>query len=321
MKKLKTFLTLAFIAILSSCSKSDDAPAPITPTVVEVPTFKQLVSLTNIFPNDQVSCLEYSGSTKNIYVLSTSSNTLGFKITQINIDTKQATIVYNSPATSAFAAPETMRIFGNSIYIPQVYGGKIYRLDGIGTNTLALGTTITPPATGTTWSGAIDIAIAGKMYAITGNKVTIGDSPSFTNLTDFALSNPPRNGATIIYSSINNNAFLLTSDGEQNGVITAYNPVTGAFIRSVLALPFGNNCLVKDSQGRIYNYGYDKIVRYSADLLTKEEFPYTGGNGVSTIRQISLIEEGNKIKIIGFNGVSVPNGGADFGIDSITIPN
>ena len=64
MKTLKTKLAIAIISILASCSKSSDV---INPTP-EPLAFKQFANLITTIGNKKVSGIDYSPSTKNLYI-------------------------------------------------------------------------------------------------------------------------------------------------------------------------------------------------------------------------------------------------------------
>ncbi len=315
-KNLKTIFVLAIISILSSCSKSDspaELPLP-TPVVAEPQTFTTFVEGLPALPastNSEYTGIVYSPLTKNLYIssyIATSGvDSNGYKILQLNTETKQYATVYNSPTTTNYGHANILRIFGNSIYVPiwDYNNGKLVRLDGIGTNTLSLGNTINLPQ-----KGIYDIAIADKMYLLDFwvHKVYRGDSPNFTNVTDFSVDLGATFNSSILYTTKNSTPYLI--QGSRGGLVSAYNPLTGAFIRSV-NVPTGTSIgnsnsgnLERDSQNRIYSMTTGSIVRYSADLLTREVFDINPANGFDG-RQFAIAEEGNKIRIYYVRGTTV----------------
>ena len=322
MKTLKTIIAITIIAILASCSKSSD----VVNSTPEPLAFKQFANLITTIGSKKVSGIDYSPSTKNLYIGIYPSVGDGFSIIQCNTETKLTTIVYNSPTTAGFGHPDRLRIFGNSIYAPiRDFGNeKIMKFDGIGTNTLTLANTITPPPiTGLSWKAPYDIAIVNKMYLLNffdgnnvRNKITVGDAPNFTNLTNFSVVNYLDIDSSLVHATFNNVPYLIICS--RGNLMSVYNPSTGAFIRSVQSPPSITNpqnacALAKDSQGRVYNLTDKKIIRYSADLLSKEEFNIQNGSDVG---QFAIAEEADKIIIYTYGFADNTN----IGIKSITLP-
>ena len=316
MKNLKTILATILLTILSSCSKSSDAPAAVVAEQQTFTTFAQGLPSPQSGTNSEYSGIVYSPTTKNLYIsyskVQTNGDNYGYSIIQLNTETKQLTTVYNSPFIANYGSPDNLRIFGNSIYVPnrEYTNGKLYRLDGIGTNSLTLGNTLSLPQ-----KRIYDIAIANRIYIldITAKKVFKCDD-GFTNVTDFAIDLGIDFNSSMVYVTQNNTPYLI--QGSRGGLVSAYNPVTGAFIRSVnvpTGTSIGNSYsgnLEKDSQNRIYCMTKSAIIRYSADLLTREVFEINPANGFEA-RQFAIAEEANKIRIYYARGTEV---------SSMTIP-
>jgi hypothetical protein len=281
---MKSFLTsLLLISIFSislfSCKKGgDNGPA----VAKEDTTFTTFIKLSDFNPmGSTIGGMAYHPGTQNIYFYSYKSGQKGYSIIQLNSVTKQALIVFtfNDGAWVSDNGSEgqRIRVFGNNLY---VMGGatneNIHRLAGIGSNTLTLSTVIKMPAYGgpnsAHWGEAYDVAEADRLYVITmRSKITYGNVANLSSPGSFALGSSSH-GASIVYASSGGNAFLVSKGGDDSK-IEVRNPLNGAFLRAVSHTNESRTSLEKDSKERIYHLGAEKVIRYSPDLLTKEEFP------------------------------------------------
>lgn len=327
-KNLKIILAIiAFAFFASSCSKNEDTPTTIvTPTLpIQTKKFTSFYKLSNIVPTAAVIGIDYHSGTKNLYIEThPQDGSQGYNIIQINTETKLATTVYNSPITAGYGSTSRLRVIGNSIYVPMSNTSKLIRLVGLGTPTLTLANTITPPATGVTWVNAFDVALGNKLHLLdTSNRTIVtGDNPSFANLFSFSAIAGGQYQDSMVYASSNNVPYIITNTF--GNLMSVYNPISGALIRSVQSPPNSNApafvcMLAKDSQGRVYNLTLDKLIRYSADLLTNEVFELSEQSGNYT-GQFAIAEETDKISIYAITGQSVQNAGENFDIKTITIP-
>jgi hypothetical protein len=266
------FFTTAFL----SCKKETASGSSGIDT-----TFRTFMKLSDFVPSGHTLMgMDYHAPTKNLYFFMHKSGAKGYFIMQLNTETKQPLIVstYNDGKWNNNNGSEgqRVRIFGNDLY---VMGGAnntdFHRLTGIGTNTLTLAKVIKmPPSTGPTsahWGESYDVAVADKLYVITmRSRITYGHMNDLSSPGSFALSYSSH-GASIVYASKEGNAYLL-SKGGSDGKIEVRNPVNGNFLRAVTISPSNRTSLVKDSKERVYIVDNDKIIRFSPDLLSREEF-------------------------------------------------
>jgi hypothetical protein len=293
MRKISVITPLLLLLFVSfSCKKSNDTP--VTPTfksdttMVEV-DYKLFSPYKGTPYSTEPHSMAYDSVNNCIYLYKPLSQATltGFEILQYNVGTKSLVSVYvNSDATWANSnGSEGMRLFfyNNELWVP---GGatndKIARLS-IGNNSLSLlGTFIVGNMDFGTKKGdnPYDIAQAnGYMYVISMNNYVY--YASYSSLTsgagNFATS-ATSHGSSIVAVNIANVPYLLVKCGDDDK-IELYN-TSGTYVRGV---PINNNNgtqLIKDSKQRVYYYdaAVKKIIRYSADLLTKEEFPILNFN-------------------------------------------
>jgi hypothetical protein len=289
---------LLFATAFLSCKKETTSGGSGIDT-----SFTTFMKLDDFVPTGHtVMGMDYHAPTKNLYFFMHKSGVKGYFIMQLNTETKQSLIVftYNDGKWNNNNGSEgqRVRIFGNDLY---VMGGAnntdFHRLTGIGSNTLTLAKVIKMPSyTGPTsahWGESYDLAIADKLYVITmRSRITYGHLNDLSSPGSFGLSSSSH-GASIVYASKEGNAYLLSKGGD-DGKIEVRNPVNGNFLRAVTITNSNRTSLVKDSKERVYIVDNNKIIRYSPDLLSKEEFKVDKGN---LYYQFTLSEEKNLVNI------------------------
>ena len=296
-------ILLLFIAVFTSCKKekASSSPAPAAPG--KDTAFTTLIKLTDFVPaSHSVDGMDYHAPTKNLYFYMKKSGAKGYFIMQLNTETKQALIVFTYDdgkwANSNGSEGRRIRIFGNDLY---VMGGAtntdFHRLTGMGSNTLTLAKVIKMPLYGgpnfAHWGESYDIAVADKLYVMTmRDKITYGQSSDLSSPGSFKLGYTTH-GASVLYASKDANAFLLSTGGS-DGKIEVRNPLNGNFLRAVTLTGTKGTALVKDSKDRVYTIDNNKILRYSPDLLSKEEFPIKDSD---TYYQFAIAEETNFVRI------------------------
>lgn len=270
-------------------------------------SFTSFIKLSDFAPTGQsVSSMDYHPGTKNLYFYMHKSGTTGYSVMQLNTGTKQSLIVYsfNDGKWNSNNGSEgrRIRVVGNDLYI---MGGAnntdFHRLSGIGNNTLVLAKVIKMPlyATGTIehWGESYDVAVADKLYVMTmRGKITYGNVNDLSGPGSFKLAGSSH-GASIVYASKDGNGYLISTGG-YDAKIEVRNPVNGNFLRAQTVSANNTSALVKDSKDRIYFIDKNKILRFSADLLTREEFKATNAAGNL---QFALVEESNGIRLYEIN--------------------
>jgi hypothetical protein len=239
--------------------------------------FKTFMKFSDFIPAGySVLSMTYHASSKNLYFYIFKVNTTGYSIMQLNTVTKQALIVYtfddgiwaNNPSVG-----RRIRISDNGgLYIS---GGSlnkvVHRLSGMGNNTtLTLSTTLLFPS-GANGGNPNDVATANNSLYVSLNT---GNFPKIV-YGDYGLSSPNNfpmtsslYGTTIVV--IGNN--LISVRCGNFSTIDLRTLPNGTFVRSVAIPAINNPTLVKDGSNRVYLLDEDKIIRFSSDLLTKEEF-------------------------------------------------
>lgn len=303
MKKKTTLfavISIFLIAMISSCKKENtsSSAAPGNDTA-----FTTFIKLTDFVPaSHSVDGMDYHAPTKNLYFYMRQSGAKGYFIMQLNTETKQALIVFTFNdgkwANSNGSEGRRIRISGNDLY---VMGGAtnedFHRLTGIGNNTLTLAKVIKMPVYGgpnsAHWGESYDVAIADKLYVMTmRDKITYGNSSDLSSPGSFKLGYTTH-GASVLYASKDANAYLLSTGGN-DGKIEVRNPTNGNFLRAVTIGASNRTALVKDSKDRVYILDQHKILRYSPDLLSKEEFEVKNSE---TFYQFAIAEETNFVCI------------------------
>jgi hypothetical protein len=181
-----------------------------------------------------------------------------------------------------------------------------HKLSGIGNNTLTLAKLIKMPlyggATAEHWGESYDVAVADKLYVMTmRGKITYGSINDLSGPGSFKLGSSTH-GASIVYASKDGTGYLVSTGG-YDGKIEVRNPVNGNFLRAVTINDTKNSSsLAKDGKDRIYFIDVNKVLRYSADLLTKEEFKASNN---TTYYQFTLAEEKDGVRLYEISGSEV----------------
>ena len=306
-KQTGVLLSILIVTALgfTSCKKENGSPAtPVTPAKPAADTsFTSFIKFSDVLTTgQQLRGMDYHPGTKNLYFYVYKSGITGYSILQLNTETKQALTVFtfNDSKWNSNNGSEgsRIRVSGNDLY---VMGGAnntdIHKLTGIGNNSLTLAKIIKMPlysgATLPFWGESYDVAIADKLYVMTmRDKITFGNFTDLSNPGSYPVSYSSH-GASIVYAAINGNAYLVSKEGANNDILSVRNPLNGSFLRSVTIGPNNRTSLAKDSKERIYTIDNDKILRFTADLLSKESFKATNS---LTYYQFALAEENNFIK-------------------------
>lgn len=306
---ISPFLLLFFITI--SCKKSSDTPTKASftsdTTMVEV-DYKMFSAYKGGTYSTTPHSMAYDSVNNCIYFYKplSQSNLTGFEILQYNVGTKSLVSVYiNNDATWANSnGSEGMRLFiyNNELWVPGgATNNKIARLS-IGNNSLSLlNTYILSNMDFDNKKGATpyDIAQAnGYMYIVSMNKYVF--YASYSTLTSGAgnfVTSGTSHGSSIVAVNIANVPYLMVKCGDDNK-IELYN-TNGTYVRGVPVNNSNETQLIKDSKQRVYYYdgSAKKFIRYSADLLTKEEFPILNFN--TYYYGITLKEEKDRVTIYG----------------------
>jgi hypothetical protein len=308
--KLSVVLFLAStLAITNTSCKKDKASNSGGGTDT---AFVSFIKLADFIPAGfQASSMDYHAGTKNLYFYIHKSGTTGYSVIQLNTETKQALIVYNFNDSkwnsNNGSEGRRIRVVGNDLY---VMGGAnntdFHKLSGIGNNTLTLAKVIKMPAyaagTYDYWGESYDVAVADKLYVITmRSKITYGNLTDLSSPGSFKLG-ISGHGASIIYASKDGTGYLVSTGG-YDGKIEVRNPVNGNFLRAVTINDSRNtSSLAKDSKDRIYFIDINKVLRYSADLLIKEEFRVSNN---TTYQQFTLAEEKDGVKLYEISGSEI----------------
>jgi hypothetical protein len=313
MKTLKLNLALLFsIALLagvtSSCKKKKTEDAANTPVIEEpIPqpdtAFKTFMKASDFVPaGNTIQSMTYEPNTKNLFFYLKKSVNTGYAILQLNTETKQSLIVYNSNdvnwSNSNGSEGRRIRAVGNDLY---VMGGAtntmIHRLSGVSNNGLTFVSAISVP--NNLGGSPYDVTIkSNTMYVMTmNNKIAYGNF-TLSNAAAYAISSTSH-GSSI--ASAGN--FLISSGGSAGaGLIELRNLATGVLIRSVSLPTATSSSLEVDVNNKIILVHASKIYRYAYDLLSKEEFKAIGA---SDYYQIALADEGDKTRIYEFDGAEL----------------
>lgn len=271
-------VVFALSVSLFSCKKNSDDNATGGQQDTAFTTF---IKYSDFVPaGNTLGGMAYDPPTQNLYFYMYKSATKGYSVLQLNTLTKQALIVFtfNDGTWNSNNGSEgqRIRVFGDHLY---VMGGAnntdFHKLSGIGTNTLTLSAVIKMPAYGgpnsAHWGESYDVAEADRLYVITmRSRITYGSLSNLSAPGSFALGSGSH-GSSIVYASSGGNAFLISKGGDDSK-IEARNPVNGNFLRAVTHTNESRTSLEKDSKERVYHIGADLIIRYTPDLLVKEEF-------------------------------------------------
>ena len=301
---MKTFLSAVVLLMLTTlipACKKDKGGNSLGSTTDTI--FTSFIKLTDFVPTGHsLLVMDYHSPSKNLYFYMKKSGAKGYFTMQLNTETKQALTVFSFDdgkwANSNGSEGQRIRIFGHDLY---VMGGAtntdFHRLTGMGNNTLTLSKVIKMPLnSGTTyphWGESYDVAVADKLYVMTmRSKICYGHLNDLSSPGSFAVNNGSH-GASIAYASKDGNAYML-SKSEYDSKIEVRNPLNGNFLRAVTISANNRTTISKDSKDRIYLLDNNKIIRYSPDLLTKEEFIV---KKAETYYQFAIAEETNHIRI------------------------
>jgi hypothetical protein len=302
-------LGIALLAVaMGSCKKKKTADTTpiIEEPIAEAPdtAFKTFMKASDFVPaGNTIQSMTYDPNGKNLFIyLKKSANTTGYAILQLNTQTKQSLMVYNSNdanwSNSNGSEGRRIRTAGTSLY---VMGGAsndmIQRLSGLDNNGLTLAASIV--AANNLNDAPYDISVrAGTLYVMTMDDKVVYGNITLSNAAAYAIGSSSH-GCSI--ASVNN--FLITSGGSvSNGAIELRNINTGAFIRSITLPTPCRSSLEVDANSKIVLVQSNKIYRYTADLLTKEEFK---ANGANDNCQIALVDEVEKTRLYLFDGSEV----------------
>ncbi len=251
-----------------------DTLAPVDTVPKKDTAFKTFMKFDDFIPATyKVMSMTYHEASKNLYFFIYKDNVTGYSIMQLNTVTKQALIAFSFDDgvwANNTGVGRRMRISSNGgLY---VMGGPtnkvIHRLTGMGNNaTLTLSNTITLPNTGSPFDAATSNNSLYVSARIGNNwKLVYGDY-TLSSPSDFALTTSLY-GTTICV--IGNN--LISVRTGNFGTIDLRSLPNGNFVRSVIIPSLDNPTLVQDAYNRVYLLDEDKIIRFSSDLLVKEEF-------------------------------------------------
>jgi hypothetical protein len=307
---LYPLLALLIFSIALSCSKDDDnskAPEVFKPdsAVVEIDDSLFIEYKTGSYDKLPES-MAYDSLTDRIYFykpLNDGGYLTGFEILQYDLKTKSLVSVYvnNDPLWYNSNGSEGKRLFiyNNELWIPGgATNGKVYRL-AIGNSSMSFLSSYDVENTDfgdKKGYNPYDIAeVNGYMYIQSMNDYVF--YASYSTLTtgkgNFVTS-ASSHGSSIVSVIIDNSPYLVVKCGYDNK-IELYT-TTGTYVRGVPVNGNNNSQLVKDSRQRIYYYDSNmkKIIRYSADLLSKEEFPAAG---FDNYHGITLKEESDRVTL------------------------
>lgn len=308
-KILIKILPLLLLFASVSCKKDSNNPVPVTAAsdtaVVEVDY--KLFSVYKTGSYDKLpASMAYDSVNNSIYFykpLNDNGYVTGFEILQYNIGTKSLVSVYidNDPNWFNSNGSEGKRLFiyNNELWIPGgATNGKVVRL-AIGDNSLSLLNIYDVENTdfGTQKGyNPYDIAEAnGFMYILSMDDYVF--YASYSTLTTGKGNFPT--GATshrssIVSVNIENVPYIMVKCAYDNKI--ELFTTSGTYVRGVPTNSNSSSQLIKDSKQRVYYYdsAAKKFIRYSADLLSKEEFPVL--NFVDYYG-ITLKEEKDKVTI------------------------
>lgn len=304
---IKTLPALILITSFS-CSKDSSTPGPdgfvsdTASVVVNINLFDAYKGGSHdMLPQSMV----YDSLNNSLYFYKALNSTIyGFEILHYNLGTKSLVSEYvnNDPKWFNSNGSEGKRlfIFNNELWIPGgATNGKVVRL-AIGNNTLSLLNIFDVQNTdfgnkkGYT---PYDIAEAnGNMYFLSmDNYVFYAAYSTLTTGKGNFVTSSNSHGSSIVSVKIANVPYIMVKCGDDDK-IELYS-TTGTFIRGVPTNSSNATQLVKDSKQRVYYYdgAAKKIVRYSADLLSKKEFPVKNFNDF--YYGIALKEEKDRVTL------------------------
>jgi hypothetical protein len=295
------FLVVSLTVVLIACKKKSKSEtineSEIVQPIVnnEDTAFKTFMKFGDFVPAGyDVRSMTYDANSKNLFFYAKKTTLNGYAILQLNTVTKQAITVFDSNDPNWLngngSEGRRIRVVGNDLY---VMGGAnnsiVHRLSGVSNNGLTLASSIAIPSG--MGGSPYDMAIkSSTIYVINmSNKIVYGNL-TLSNAAAYSISNTTH-GASI--ASVNNN--LVCSNGSTSpAALELRSSTTGAFIRSTPLKAGTSASLEVDLNNRIVLVQPDKIVRYSSDLLSKEEFKAIGGQDYY---QIGIGSEGDRTRV------------------------
>jgi hypothetical protein len=298
---LTLFLIFSLTVVLMACKKKSKSETSNEPEIVqpivnsEDTAFKTFMKFGDFVPfGYDVRSMTYDATSKNLFFYAKKTTLTGYAILQLNTVTKQAITVFdsNDPNWSNGNGSEgrRIRVVGNDLY---VMGGAnnsiIHRLSGVSNNGLTLASAIAIP--GGMGGSPYDMTITSStMYVINMSSKIIYGNLTLSNAAAYSINNTTH-GTSIV--TVNNN--LVCSNGSTSpAALELRNSSTGTFIRSTPLQAGTYASLEVDLNNRIVLVQPNKIIRFSSDLLSKEEFKAIGGQDNY---QIGIGDEGDRTRV------------------------
>lgn len=283
---------LSGVLLLSSCGKDDDTV--IENTLESMTEFEDFVDLSDFLPLNTQSfrSVVFHPASKNLYIYAiggAASTTTGYRIFELNTQTKQVTTVFehNNASWNSGNGSEAMRMrfIGNFLY---VIGGannnRIHKLANVGTGIVSLSQDIQLPENSSVsgWGEPYDLASDGNdFYVLTMRNTVNIFSNTWVYKNNFSTPGTQSHGSSIIFAPQQGNLVV----GRPNDGYLAMFRTNGIFVRAAIANT-GTNISVPThititGQSYIYSIMQGKIVRLSDDLLDKKEFTASGAEDYS----------------------------------------
>ncbi|MFO7723839.1 MAG: hypothetical protein R6V49_11520 [Bacteroidales bacterium] len=282
MKSIFTIPLLLALILIFSCQKDDEKkPKPNYPfkadtTTVEVDA--ELFMNITYMPRS----MAYDTADNSLYFYAPyGTNETGFQILKYNLTTSTLLTVYfyddQQWANSNGSEGRRLLISGNEFWVP---GGatndKLFLLF-IGNNTLQpfgyYDVNMVNYGNKQGDSPYDMVKYQDKLYTLSMNDFVFYGEYSMTvsNAGNFSTGNTVH-GSSLAVVTIDSTDYFLVKCGSDNTI--ELRTITGDFVRSVPLNTGNHSQLVVDSKQRVYVYNSQeqKFFRYSADLLTKEEF-------------------------------------------------
>lgn len=280
MKNCIVIVMLLFSIILLSCKK-DEAP-----NLVDNTTSNKVneYSTRQIFTepwgaadaNTEVTGLAYDSTNDQIFWTKCRWQ-FNNELMRYNLVNNQYDYVYSYQGQYDYG----LRIFRDDLWLVKTYDTTLVQFSSLSSFPISIKKTIVPTGTQPSVHNINDIAfVAGNMYAVNGNVLSI---PSYNGLQ--CLRGPNYNSVERVTQEIwptrsyvdfrsivgvGNDLAIATGD---SGAIELRD-TSGNLLNSRAG--YGNSYLQIDSHNRIYSMmtypAPVKVIRWSADLVTKEEF-------------------------------------------------
>lgn len=227
----------------------------------------------------------------------------GFQILKYNLTTKNLISVYvnndsqwlNSNGSEA----KRLYIHNNELWVPGGATNNKIIVFSIGNNTLTLLNTYDVGVIGFgskngTWPYDMAMGSDGLLYVVSmQNYVFYANFSSVITNGGYFTTSSNSHGSSIVSVVLDNTPYLLVKCADDSKI--ELRKTDGTFVRSVATNTSNYSQLVKDSKQRVYYYDSStNIIRYSPDLLTKEEFPVAGFDDYSGF---ALKEDNTKITL------------------------